>query len=65
MRQRTDLAQPVGVVRSHVLLLSPRHGVVMLHQPHGAVQGKLALSALLTLQIVDNLIFESYLNLSR
>ena len=45
---RTYLVQPVGVVLRHVLLLSPRDGVVMLHQAHGSVEGKLAPRTLLT-----------------
>ena len=42
----TNLVQPEGVVLGHILLLSPRHGVVVLHETHGAVQGELTLGSL-------------------
>ena len=42
----THLVQPEGVVLRHVLLLSPRDGVVVLHEAHGTVQGELALGSL-------------------
>ena len=45
-KKPTNLVQPEGVVLGHVLLLSPRDGVVVLHEAHGAVQGELALGSL-------------------